>query len=74
MEERGHKRTRLQCQRKLKSLKAKFKEANDSNNRSGRGRTCPFYNELSRVTGDEPSCQPSEQLDRYEAGEDDSVL
>ncbi|XP_056116089.1 uncharacterized protein LOC130091953 [Rhinichthys klamathensis goyatoka] len=72
MEERGHRRTWLQCQRKVKSLKSKFKEANDSNNRSGRGRiTCPFYNEISRVMGDKPSCQPLELLDSYEAGEEE---
>ncbi|KAI7803007.1 hypothetical protein IRJ41_001539 [Triplophysa rosa] len=39
MEERGHRRTWLHCQRKVKSLKAKFKEMNDSNNRSGRDDT-----------------------------------
>uniref|UniRef100_A0A8P4KIU3 Myb/SANT-like DNA-binding domain-containing protein n=1 Tax=Dicentrarchus labrax TaxID=13489 RepID=A0A8P4KIU3_DICLA len=66
--QQGHRRTWLQCQRKVKSLKAKFKETNESNNRSGRGRiTCPFYNELSRVMGDKPSCQPLELLDSYEA-------
>ncbi|KAK2855505.1 hypothetical protein Q7C36_007374 [Tachysurus vachellii] len=72
MEERGHRRTWLQCQRKVKSLKAKFKEVNDSNNRSGRARiTCPFYNELSRVLADKPSCQPLELLDSHEAGEEE---
>ncbi|KAK7162454.1 hypothetical protein R3I93_006684 [Phoxinus phoxinus] len=70
MEERGHRRTWLQCQRKVKSFKSKFKEASDSNNR---GRiTCPFYNEISRVMGDKPSCQPLELLDSYEAGEEES--
>lgn len=72
MGERGHTRTWLQCQRKVKSLKGKFKEANDCNNRSGHGRvTCPFYNEISRVMGDKPSCQPLELLDSYEAGEEE---
>ncbi len=71
--ERGHRRTWLQCQRKVKSLKAKFKEAKDSNNRSGCGRiTCPFYNELDRVLGDKPSCQPLELLDScHEAGKEE---
>ena len=70
MDEQGHKRTWMQYQRKVKSLK--FKEANDSNNQSGRGRiTCPFYNELSHVVGDKPSCQPLELLDSYKAGEEE---
>lgn len=64
MSERGHRRTWLQRQRKVKSLKAKFKEAKDSNQRSGRGRiTCPFYEELDRILGDRPSVQPLELLD-----------
>ncbi|XP_049444045.1 bromodomain-containing protein 4-like [Epinephelus fuscoguttatus] len=64
MSERGHRRTWLQCQRKVKSLKAKYKEAKDSNQRSGRGRaTCPFYEELERILGDKPSVQPLELLD-----------
>lgn len=63
MTERGHRRTWQQCQRKIKSLKSKFKEAKDSNQRSGRGRvTCPFYNELDLVLGDKPSCQPLQLL------------
>ena len=38
---------------KVKSLKAKYKEAKDLNQRSGRGRvTCPFYEELERILGD----------------------
>ncbi|XP_076738760.1 uncharacterized protein LOC143417001 [Maylandia zebra] len=61
---RGHRRTWLQCQRKVKSLRAKFKEAKDINKRSGRGRvTCPFYDELDRILGDKPSCQPIELID-----------
>uniref|UniRef100_A0AAZ1XJ28 C2H2-type domain-containing protein n=1 Tax=Oreochromis aureus TaxID=47969 RepID=A0AAZ1XJ28_OREAU len=64
MIERGHRRTWLQCQRKIKSLRAKFKEAKDINKRSGRGRvTCPFYDELDRILGDKPSCQPIELID-----------
>ncbi|CAI5689075.1 unnamed protein product [Oreochromis niloticus] len=64
MIERGHRRTWLQCQRKIKSLRAKFKEAKDINKRSGRGRvTCPFYDELDGIGGDKPSCQPIELID-----------
>ncbi|CAI5685798.1 unnamed protein product [Oreochromis niloticus] len=64
MIERGHRRTWLQCQRKIKSLRAKFKEAKDINKRTGRGRvTCPFYDELDRILGDKPSCQPIELID-----------
>ncbi len=64
MSEPGHRRTWLQCQCKVKSLKAKYKEAKDSNQRSGRGRvTCPFYEELERILGDKPSVQPLELLD-----------
>ena len=49
-----------------------FKEANDSNNQSSRGCiTCPFYNELSHVMGDKPSCKPLELLDSYGAGEEE---
>ena len=49
-----------------------FKEANDSNNQSSRGCiTCPFYNKLSHVMGDKPSCKPLELLDSYEAGEEE---
>ncbi|KAJ0069642.1 hypothetical protein NL108_011550 [Boleophthalmus pectinirostris] len=53
MSERGYKRSWLQCQRKIMSVRAKNKEDKDSNKRSGRGcLTCPFYQELDRILGD----------------------
>ncbi len=64
MAKRGNRRTWLQCQMKVKSLKAKFKEAKDSNQRGGRGRiTCLFYSELDCVLGDK--LRPLEQLDSF---------
>ncbi|XP_073723504.1 uncharacterized protein [Misgurnus anguillicaudatus] len=64
MAERGYRRSWLQCQRKIKSLRAKYKEVKDWNKRSGRQRiTCPFYEELDRILGDKPSVQPLELLD-----------
>ena len=48
----------------MKSLKAKFKETKDVNQRSSRGRiTCPFYEELNRILGDRPIVQQLELLD-----------
>ncbi|KAK7912491.1 hypothetical protein WMY93_012702 [Mugilogobius chulae] len=71
MVERGYRRLWLQCQRKIKNLRAKYKEAKDSNNRSGRGRvTCPFYDELDRILGDKPSVTPIELLDSCSAEEE----
>uniref|UniRef100_A0A3Q0RN39 Myb/SANT-like DNA-binding domain-containing protein n=1 Tax=Amphilophus citrinellus TaxID=61819 RepID=A0A3Q0RN39_AMPCI len=71
MAERGYRRSWFQCQRKIKSLRAKYKEAKDSNKRSGRGRvTCPFYEELDRILGDKPSVQPLELLDSCFAEEE----
>uniref|UniRef100_A0A3P9IYZ1 Myb/SANT-like DNA-binding domain-containing protein n=1 Tax=Oryzias latipes TaxID=8090 RepID=A0A3P9IYZ1_ORYLA len=53
---RGYRRSWLQCQRKIKSLRAKYKEVKDWNKRSGRQHiTCPFYKELDRILGDKPS-------------------
>nr|XP_055023087.1 myb/SANT-like DNA-binding domain-containing protein 7 [Misgurnus anguillicaudatus] len=64
MAERGYRRSWLQYQRKIKSLRAKYKEVKDWNKRSGRQRiTCPFYEELDRILGDKPSVQPLELLD-----------
>uniref|UniRef100_A0A3P9INA1 Myb/SANT-like DNA-binding domain-containing protein n=1 Tax=Oryzias latipes TaxID=8090 RepID=A0A3P9INA1_ORYLA len=64
MNERGYRRSRLQCQRKIKSLRAKYKEVKDWNKQSGRQRiTCPFYEELDCILGDKPSVQPLELLD-----------
>uniref|UniRef100_A0A8C1LBT1 Myb/SANT-like DNA-binding domain-containing protein n=1 Tax=Cyprinus carpio TaxID=7962 RepID=A0A8C1LBT1_CYPCA len=64
MAEHGYRRSWLQCQRKIKSLRAKYKEVKDWNKLSGRQRiTCPFYEELDRILGDKPSVQPLELLD-----------
>uniref|UniRef100_A0A3P9KWZ3 Myb/SANT-like DNA-binding domain-containing protein n=1 Tax=Oryzias latipes TaxID=8090 RepID=A0A3P9KWZ3_ORYLA len=66
--ERGYRRSWLQCQRKIKSLRAKYKEVKDWNKQSGRQRiTCPFYEELDRILGDKPSVQPVELLDSCDA-------
>ncbi|KAJ0065399.1 hypothetical protein NL108_009546 [Boleophthalmus pectinirostris] len=56
MVERGYRRSWLQCQRKIKSLRAKYKEPKVSNKRRGHERvTCPFYEELDQILGDKPS-------------------
>ncbi|XP_023821919.1 uncharacterized protein LOC105358414 [Oryzias latipes] len=69
--ERGYRRSWLQCQRKIKSLRAKYKEVKDWNKQSGRQRiTCPFYEELDRILGDKPSVQPVELLDSCFAQEE----
>ncbi|XP_011480345.1 uncharacterized protein LOC105355304 [Oryzias latipes] len=52
MNERGYRRSWLQCQRKIKSLRAKYKEVKDWNKQSGR-----------QILGDKPSVQPLELLD-----------
>uniref|UniRef100_A0A3P9KH07 Myb/SANT-like DNA-binding domain-containing protein n=1 Tax=Oryzias latipes TaxID=8090 RepID=A0A3P9KH07_ORYLA len=66
MAERGYRRSWLQCQRKIKSLRAKYKEVKDWNKRSGRQHiTCPFYKELDRILGYKPSVQPLELLDSW---------
>ncbi|XP_035985939.1 spore coat protein SP96-like [Fundulus heteroclitus] len=71
MADRGYKRSWIQCQWKIKSLRAKYKEAKDINKRSGRGRvTCSFYEELDRVLGDKPSIQPLYLVDSCFAGEE----
>ncbi|XP_021168890.2 uncharacterized protein LOC110367413 isoform X2 [Fundulus heteroclitus] len=64
MAERAYKHSWIQCQRKIKSLWAKYKEAKDINKRSGHGRvTCPFYEELDSVLGDKPRVQPPYLVD-----------
>nr|XP_055062902.1 myb/SANT-like DNA-binding domain-containing protein 2 [Misgurnus anguillicaudatus] len=64
MTECGYRRSWLQCQRKIKSIRAKYKEVKDWNKRIGRQRiTCPFYEELDRILGDKPSVQPLELVD-----------
>ncbi|KAJ0055058.1 hypothetical protein NL108_008983, partial [Boleophthalmus pectinirostris] len=56
MSKLGYRRSWLQCQQKIKSLRAKYKETKDSNKRSGRGHvTCPFYQELDQILRDKPS-------------------
>uniref|UniRef100_A0A3P9JXN6 Myb/SANT-like DNA-binding domain-containing protein n=1 Tax=Oryzias latipes TaxID=8090 RepID=A0A3P9JXN6_ORYLA len=61
MAQRGYRRSWLQCQRKIKSLRAKYKEVKDLNKRSGCKRmTCPFYEELDRILGNKPSVRPLE--------------
>ena len=56
------------------SVKEQFKESEDTNQRSGRGRiTCPFHCELEHILGDEPSCQPLELYNRScDAGKDET--
>ncbi|XP_014826200.1 PREDICTED: uncharacterized protein LOC106905736 [Poecilia mexicana] len=72
---RGYRRSWIQCQRKMKSLHKKYKEAKDSNKRSGSGRvTCPFYNELDRILGDKPSVQPLDLLDSCCAEEEQEEM
>ncbi|XP_014882870.1 uncharacterized protein LOC106944150 [Poecilia latipinna] len=72
---RGYRRSWIQCQRKMKSLRKKYKEAKDSNKRSGSGRvTCPFYNELDRILGDKPSVQPLDLLDSCCAEEEQEEM
>ncbi|XP_060781303.1 uncharacterized protein LOC132889127 [Neoarius graeffei] len=78
--DRGYTRSWLQCQRKVKSLHAKYKEAMDANKRSGRRRvTCPHYDLLDRILGDKPRVDPTELLldsaeeACTEAGTDDSA-
>lgn len=64
MHEGGYNRTWLQCQRNIKNIKAKYKEAKDHNNRSGQDRiTWPFYDTLKQILGDKPSCWALEVLD-----------
>ncbi len=47
-------------------LRSKFKETKDLNKRSGPCRvTFPFYDELDRILGDKPSCQPIDLLNSY---------
>uniref|UniRef100_A0A3P9JJV0 Myb/SANT-like DNA-binding domain-containing protein n=1 Tax=Oryzias latipes TaxID=8090 RepID=A0A3P9JJV0_ORYLA len=60
----GFKRSWLQCQRKIKSLKSKYKSVKDHNNKSGNSRaTFPFYDQMEGILGDRPSCRPPELLD-----------
>lgn len=58
-EEKGHRRSWLQCQRKIKHLKLLYRKTKDSNCKSGRDKaTCPFYKELDMVLGDRPPFSP----------------
>lgn len=73
MAEQGFKRSWLQCQRKIKSLKSKYKEVKDHNNKSGNGRiTFQFYQQMDSILGDKPSVNPINVLDssREEGSED----
>lgn len=73
MNERGYKRTWIQCQRMIKGLKAKLKETKNFNKQSGHGRiSCPFYEELDCILGDKPSCQPHYLVDSSANQEDET--
>uniref|UniRef100_A0A3B3IG73 Myb/SANT-like DNA-binding domain-containing protein n=1 Tax=Oryzias latipes TaxID=8090 RepID=A0A3B3IG73_ORYLA len=64
MGKHGFKRSWLQCQRKIKSLKSKSKSVKDHNNKSGNSRaTFPFYDQMEGILGDRPSFRPPELLD-----------
>lgn len=77
LRERGFRRTWVQCQRKIKSLKTKYKEIKDNNNKSGTGRNnCPFYDLLDSILGDKPSVRPLMVLDSSapnEEGEEEDL-
>ncbi|CAM4569479.1 unnamed protein product [Leuciscus chuanchicus] len=63
MAEQGYRRSWLQCQRKMKSLKSKYKEVKDHNNRSGNGQiTFPFYHQMDIILGDKLSVTPRNVL------------
>uniref|UniRef100_A0A8C7Y6B5 Myb/SANT-like DNA-binding domain-containing protein n=1 Tax=Oryzias sinensis TaxID=183150 RepID=A0A8C7Y6B5_9TELE len=56
MGKHGFKRSWLQCQGKIKSLKSKYKSVKDHNNKSGNSRaTFPFYDQMEDILGDRPS-------------------
>ncbi|XP_042578926.1 leucine-rich repeat extensin-like protein 5 [Cyprinus carpio] len=67
----GFKRSWLQCQRKIKSLKNKYKAIKDHNNKSGNSRaTFPFFDQMEGILGvTGQAADHPELLDSF--GEDD---
>ncbi|KAL0149633.1 hypothetical protein M9458_055160 [Cirrhinus mrigala] len=74
MAEKGYRRSWLQCQRKVKALKSKYKEVKDHNSKSGNGRiTFQFYDQMDRILGDKPSVTLTNVLDSSQDREDTDI-
>uniref|UniRef100_A0A3B3H9E2 Myb/SANT-like DNA-binding domain-containing protein n=1 Tax=Oryzias latipes TaxID=8090 RepID=A0A3B3H9E2_ORYLA len=58
----GFKRSWLQCQRKIKSLKIQYNAVKDHNNKNGK---FPFFEQMEGILGDRPSYRPPELLDSF---------
>ena len=64
MQQKGYEREWQQCRTKIKNLKKEYRQTNDHNGQTGRGRkSCKFYKELDAILGHRPASTPSVLLD-----------
>ena len=60
LKEKGINRDWKQCRAKVKNLKTTYREVNDNNGKTDKGRqTCKFYSRLDTILGHWPASVPS---------------
>ncbi|XP_074816026.1 uncharacterized protein LOC141991588 isoform X2 [Natator depressus] len=68
MIERGHDRDALQCRVKVKELRNAYHKVQEANRCSGAApTTCPFYKELDKIFGGDPTSTPKSTMHTSEA-------